>query len=101
MIRYFATSEVDEESLEEDGTTASTLSYEYKTINSQKFHFGSIDQGISNNDNDGNFNYGNAINEINLLKKSHTGEGYTETEALDPEEAYKKKGTNISFREFD
>ena len=43
MIRYFAASEVEEEVLEEDGTTtASTLSYEYRTINSKNSYFGSI-----------------------------------------------------------
>ena len=38
---------------------------------------------------------------MNWLKKSHTGDGYVETEALSTDEQYKKKGTNISFREFD
>jgi len=43
MIRYFAASEVDEEVLEEDGTTtASTLSFEYEIAESKNL-FGSID----------------------------------------------------------
>ena len=50
---------------------------------------------------DGSLNYDKSKDEINWLKKSHTGDGYVETEALSTDEQYKKKGTNISFREFD